>query len=104
MGNKRRILRNPKFKHLKKIRFGSDISSEQQGNSEEQEKLEEQEPIIETPVLNIVEEPPPVEEIKPEMTAKKPTFRKSRATKASTRKPRARKTTVKRAAPKAKVE
>tara|TARA_R110000824_G_scaffold64253_2_gene167948 strand:+ start:1682 stop:1987 length:306 start_codon:yes stop_codon:yes gene_type:complete len=101
MGTKRRILRSPKFKHLKKARFGSKASPEEQNNSEEQEKFEKQEPIVETPILKMVEEPPLAEEAKPTpvLKPKKATLKKATARK-TTKKP----TTAKKRTTKKKVK
>ena len=55
MGKKKRILFNPKFAHLKKMRFGSNSEEEPKGDLENHKIIEEQEPIEETPVLKAVE-------------------------------------------------
>ena len=111
MGNKRRILRNPKFRHLKKIRFSSLAEEPQPSNSEEQEMLEEQLPVVETPILDAAQEVQEEvqeevelaaaveEEAKPKITIKKSSPKK----KTTTKKPRARKTTTKRKSTKTKV-
>ena len=104
MGLKRRILSNPKFKHLKPTRFGSSEKEQPISNSEEQQKLEEQEPVVETPILDaaqeeIESEAPAEEEAKHKMTIKKSSHKK----KTTTRKPRAKKTATKRKSTKTKV-
>jgi len=74
MGKKRRVLRSPKFTHLKKVRFGND-------EEEEQENTEIEELADKTPV---VEEKEPVTKKK---TAKKTTKRaKTTKNKAKTKK------------------
>jgi hypothetical protein len=111
MGHKRRILHNPKFKHLKEQRFSSALPQEQAtqvfetqeptSNAELQEHLEAQpqETKIETPILDAAREE--IEEApKPKMTIKK----SSPKSKTSTRKPRSRKTTAKRKSTKTEVE
>jgi hypothetical protein len=115
MGHKRRILRNPKFAHLKKIRFSEKISTTPLSNLEAQEEVEEQPPIIEvhTPVLDAVQKEfevasTPAGETKPKMTIKKSSPKKRATTRATakktTRKPASRKTTAKRKSTKAEIE
>ena len=117
MGNKRRILRNPKFKHLKERWFGSAAPPQEQvtqapevqeptSNAELQEQLEAQPQEIEvqTSILDAAqeefEEASLVEEApKPKMTIKKSSPKK----KTTTKKPRAKKTTTKRKSTKTKV-
>jgi hypothetical protein len=126
MGNKRRILRNPKFAYLKKSWFNKEDKKEEQvSNTEAQEQLkaQPQEMEVQTPILDAVQdeqevveavEAAPVEEVvepaepeptaektqtKPKMTIKKSPPKK----KVTTRKPRTRKTTAKRKSTKSKV-
>ena len=94
MGKKKRILFNPKFAHLKKMRFGSNSEEEPKGDLENHKIIEEQEPIEETPVLKAVEKQLEAEKKEEPIVAKKTTARKRKpATK--TKSTRSRKTTSK---------
>tara|TARA_R110002074_G_scaffold110962_1_gene238572 strand:- start:2310 stop:2648 length:339 start_codon:yes stop_codon:yes gene_type:complete len=76
MGKKKRILFNPKFAHLREIRFGPKTEEEPKSNFVEQQKLEDQEPIIETPVLKMVEKQIKAEKEEEPVVEQKPAVKK----------------------------
>lgn len=76
MGKKKRILFNPKFAHLREIRFGPKTEEEPKSNFVEQQKLEDQEPIIETPVLKMVEKQIKAEKEEEPVVEQKPVVKK----------------------------
>ena len=76
MGKKKRILFNPKFARLREIRFGSKTEEEPKSNFVEQQKLEDQEPIIETPVLKMVEKQIKAEKEEEPVVEQKPVVKK----------------------------
>tara|TARA_R110002074_G_scaffold81822_2_gene183144 strand:- start:1289 stop:1615 length:327 start_codon:yes stop_codon:yes gene_type:complete len=100
MGKKRRILRNPKFASLKKLRKWTDLVAANNVQEEvNPEPLQEPEPIIEAPVLELAEKElaPPVEEVVPKVEAVKtaPARKKRVAPKPKAARAKAKKTSSK---------
>ena len=100
MGKKRRILRNPKFASLRKLRKWNDLVTANNVQEEvSPEPLQEAEPIVETPILKLAEKElaPPEEETEPKVVeAKKAPVRKKRAsTKPKATRAKAKKTSSK---------
>tara|TARA_R110002020_G_scaffold353331_1_gene566307 strand:- start:3521 stop:3826 length:306 start_codon:yes stop_codon:yes gene_type:complete len=100
MGKKRRILRNPKFEHLKQMRkWRTLVEANLQGQPPTQPVLDKEEQVIEAPIVEQIEKDlgPKLEQEK-SAPVKKATTRK-RSPAATKRKPavkaRARKTTSK---------
>ena len=102
MGKKRRVLRSPKFEHLRKMRKWQTLV---EANSDVQHIATNDEPIVETPALQKAEkelvlkvdpyEMPDVEEKEIPTIKKAPEKKKVTAKKKPARKTRAKKTTSK---------